>query len=159
MLLDWRREVDSSFLSAICLCLPLLRGNFRVDTRRLFNSTQPLFSLSSSVQTRPSEEHWFYYEQSKRSKAPNIAAVPLFVCVFFFVFFFTSPARVGKLCLEGPDGLKRLLTCFFEAFLQRCGTIFPRFAIFACKHNSALPTKYVWQTANDSSKMCYLTVD
>lgn len=67
-----------------------------------------------------------------------------FSCVcFFFVFFFTSPARVGKLCLEGPDGLKRLLTCFFEAFLQRCGTIFPRFAIFACKHNSALPTKYV----------------
>lgn len=114
MLLDWRREVDSLFLSAICLCLPSLWGNFRVDTRRLFNSTQPLFSLSSSVQTRPSEEHWFYYEQSKRSKAPNIAAVPLFVCVFFFRFFFHKPSQSWETVPGGSRRLEKVADMFFR---------------------------------------------
>lgn len=51
-----------------------------------------------------SEEHCFYYEQSKSSKAPNITAVLLFWCIFLKLWFM-SPARLGKLCLEGPDGL------------------------------------------------------
>lgn len=110
---DSERSTVRSYLLSVCAFLrsevtsTWTRGGYFIRRNRLSLSLH-LSRLTLLKNTG------VYYEQSKRSKATNIAAVLVFVCVFlFFCFFFHKPSQSWETVPGGSRWLEKVADMFF----------------------------------------------